>query len=239
MLFNRTTCINNLFYLVKKRGIPIDELESACGAVSGYISQLKEDDNLTPDIAFLARAAEKLETSVDTLIGTDLSLLTATEEYLLAFLEKIIVQTQRGGLHWEEDHSFAGKDFPLNAESDLGDGRMIFQSAFAPNSPDYVPFEVHACRISEENKLYLIRAWDMNDESYPFSIELYMAGKDGKISPVCWQPIGEEGALDDVIDRLNFAVRECESHPFLDAGTQEAIDAYLAHLKQSRGKETP
>ena len=99
--FDKMRCIANIYGLSKQKNMKIGELESKAGVSAGYLSRLnKEDSTASPSIEFLAVIATELDISLDTLIGAELVKLTSTEEYILNFLKRLIVDTESDKLVW-------------------------------------------------------------------------------------------------------------------------------------------
>lgn len=244
MTFDRKICISNLYFLAKKRGVKVGELESACGASNGYLSRLKQEDNTTvPGIEFLALAAQKLNVSVDALIGFDYSVATPNEEYLQDFLDKVVTRTESDELVWEEDEDGYDDTFPVNEEGDSmhplfkswfeeGELHRQYNSAFRPHFPDFVPVNTFRCQISEGKHLYLVEV--MHDEMGHGGIgdwtefELYFVAPHHKVSPVCRTNHEERNVLDDVIHRLFDAAKESIAHPHVSPEVKATIDEFMA-----------
>ncbi len=244
MSFDRKTCINNLYFLAKKRGIKVGELETACGASTGYLSRLKQEDSTTvPGIEFLALAAQKLNVSVDALIGFDFSAATPNEEYLHDFIDKVVTRTESEDLVWEEDAYGDVSTFPVNEEgeslhplfSSFFEGKMLerkYESKFRPTFPDFFPVGMFKCPLSSDKKLYLVEV--MHDE-LPHGgmgewteLELYIIGPHHSVSPVCHTVNDEKGALDDDLHRLYDMVQESVTHPHVSPDVKSAIDEFMS-----------
>lgn len=244
MPFERKTCINNLYYLAKKRGIKVGELESACGASNGYLSRLKQEDNTTvPGIEFLSLAAQKLSVSVDALIGFDFSAATPNEEYLHDFLDKVVLRTESDDLVWEEDPDGDNSTFPVNEEGtslhplfrswfEDGDLHREYVSTFRPHFPDFFPVGMFKCNLTGDKKLYLVEV--MHDQlphgslSEWTELEVYIIGPHHEVSPVCHTVNDEKGVLDDDLKRLYDAVQESVTHPHFSQDVKTTIDEFMS-----------
>ena len=101
--FNKTIIFDNIAFMLKESGKKIGELETEAGVSLGYISRMSKEGNAKPGIDFIMKTAEALNVSVDTLLRVDLSSLTATEKYLISFLEKLVKDTFDDKLDWQTE----------------------------------------------------------------------------------------------------------------------------------------
>ena len=106
--FNKTLCFSNIRELIKENpDVKIGQIESAAGIRLGYMSRLEKGDNAAePSVEFIVTAAKLLNVSVDTLISVDLANLTATEKYLVNFIEKLKSDTLNEKLNWNTETEF-------------------------------------------------------------------------------------------------------------------------------------
>lgn len=113
--FNKDLMLKNISFMLSEFGKKIGELEAEAGVSAGYISRTAKDAKSKPGIDFVVKVAEALKTSVDTLINVDLSELTPTERYLIAFLEKLKQDTLEDKLDWVRESA----DFLNRMETDM------------------------------------------------------------------------------------------------------------------------
>ena len=92
--FDKNRCLNNIYFLVKEKNLKIGDLEAGAGVSIGYISRLNKDDSkATPSIEFLVSVADKLDVTIDALIQYDYTTPTASERYVMDFLDRLIQKT--------------------------------------------------------------------------------------------------------------------------------------------------
>ena len=113
--FNQGRFFDNVYFLIKKTGKKIGEIESEAGVSPGYISRTSKEGNSKPGIDFIMSVAKNLNVSVDALLKVDFAKLTPTEEYLLKFFQKLSSDTVSGKLKWNKE----SEDYLNNLESDI------------------------------------------------------------------------------------------------------------------------
>ena len=87
--FNKQIFFDNITYLLKSKDMKIGDLENHAGVSIGYVSRINRDDrNVKPSIEFVMKVAEFFEVNMETLVSIDLSKMTPTEKYILAFIEQ-------------------------------------------------------------------------------------------------------------------------------------------------------
>lgn len=102
--FKRQVCLNNVDYLLNKLNKKLGELEINSGNRPGYLSRMKSGkSNSDPSIEFLMTAAEELDIPLELLVGSDLTQMSATEEFIITFLKKLIEDTQKDELVWTRE----------------------------------------------------------------------------------------------------------------------------------------
>ena len=102
-MFDKKRCIANIYQLAKEQGIKIGDLEKKAGTSAGYLSRInKDDNNSSPSIDFIAAVAMVLGVTVDALIKNDYTTPTATEKYLLDFIDTLLSRTNADELDWKK-----------------------------------------------------------------------------------------------------------------------------------------
>ena len=239
-MFNKRQCIANIYHLAKEGNLKIGDLEKRAGVSAGYLSRLnKEDSTATPSIDFVASVAKELGVTVDAIINNDYTTPTPTEKYILAFIDKLLSQTNADELDWKKETvnqlQFVGYDEQGDADHPL------FTMGFEGNEPhpvynsrfnsDYVI--VGDCfRLSlpgvKSTSIYLMCVDDPSAEDLPFRIddyELYIV-KNWKIQPLCHAfPVGSP--FYSSLSTLYAAAMESSKHPKLDADVMSAINAFM------------
>lgn len=105
-LEKKNRLLDNIEYLLKKRGIKKSDLETKAGYSVGYLSRFRNDDpNSLPSIGFLDAAATELSVDLPTLLDCDLKKESSSNSYLRELLEKLIKDTKSKKIHWTTQHS--------------------------------------------------------------------------------------------------------------------------------------
>lgn len=154
--YNKKTLFENISYLLAEKGIRVGELEREAGVSKGYIAHTRDTDN-KPSIDFVLRVADKLEVSIDVLLGTNLSTLTPSDEYLLQFVQKLISDTVEDKLNWKTEsaevlNSLENSDpaFPLFS-------RESYTEMHAPDEGEHIE------RVEFVSKSFGVNTWIAGD----------------------------------------------------------------------------
>lgn len=98
--FSKDIFMSNVYHLLRAKGVKVGELEKDVGISIGYLSKLNKEASLKPGIDLVIRIAERLEVSIDALIGLQMEKVTGTELYNIRFLEKLRKDTEAEKLMW-------------------------------------------------------------------------------------------------------------------------------------------
>lgn len=98
--YDKSILLSNITTMAKKKGIKIGDLEAYACVSPGYFSRLKGENKPSPGVDVVCSVAEQLNVLVDDLVSIDFSALTATQEYLLSFLNKLISDTESDQICW-------------------------------------------------------------------------------------------------------------------------------------------
>lgn len=102
--FNKYLAFANIRELLKNSNVKIGHIEKEAGCQPGYMSRLEKPGSASePSVEFLVTAARLLNVSLDMLVSLDLSTLSATEKYILSFIEKLQKDTVAGKLEWNKE----------------------------------------------------------------------------------------------------------------------------------------
>lgn len=239
-MFDKRLCIANIYQLAKERGMKLGDLEKNAGVSAGYLSRLNKDDSTaTPSIDFVASVAKALGVTVDAIINNDYTALTPTEKYILAFIDKLLSQTNADELDWKKEtinqlqtigyDEMGSPDHPLFVMAfEDGDPHPAYNSQF--NSGHTISGDCFCLSLPgvERAFIYLMCTDDPRAEDLPFRIddyELYMV-KNWKVQPLCHAlPVGSP--FYEALSSLYAAVTESSKHPKLDADVMSAINAFM------------
>ncbi len=102
-MVDKSTLFDNITFLLGKTGKKIGEFEKEVGVSVGYISRKAPGDGTKIKLDFVVNAARTLGVTIDMLLSVKLSELSATEKYLVTFIDKLTKDTLDNHLisHWE------------------------------------------------------------------------------------------------------------------------------------------
>lgn len=102
--FDKYLAFANIRELLKNSDVKIGAIEKEAKCQPGYMSRLDKPGNSSePSVEFLVTAAKMLNVSLDMLMLQDLTVLSATEKYILSFIEKLQKDTVAGKLEWNKE----------------------------------------------------------------------------------------------------------------------------------------
>lgn len=245
--FDNALMFSNITLLVKTLGKKIGELETEAGVSPGYISRTSKEPFAKPGIDFIMNVANALNTSIDTLVGVDLSALTPTEHYLISFIEKLKADTVLDKLNWErESKNFLKRlepDFNGNVphplfsyetylmESECGypeavEGVVFVSNSFECNTSIYK--DCFNLRMKNGAKLYIMNickdVYRTND-SGALAIELWMHNNKNGAQFLCSNK--KDTILANIINDLYLTIEEFSKHPKIKQDLKNIIDAYM------------
>ncbi|MDY6291999.1 MAG: helix-turn-helix domain-containing protein [Succiniclasticum sp.] len=243
--FNKDIFMRNVYHLLQGRDIKVGDLERSVGVSVGYLAKLKKNADLRPGIDLVIKIAEKLEVSIDTLVGVDMDRLTATEAYMQRFLQKLKRDTEGHKLRWGRetkaelsnlkgdingnvDHPFfsfeefvvdTGNDYPSHEE-----GFVFVSDAFGAETA--IHGDCYNLRMKNGAKLFLADVEKvchyLNDfDAYAKEIWMHTgAGKQFLCS-------NKNMRYANFVNNLFTAVAEYCRHPQLPADYRSVIDAFM------------
>jgi len=119
--FDRSRCINNIYFLTKQKGLTLGELEKSIEASQGYLSRLKKEVTSVINVEILIKIAKKLDVGLEELIGKNFASLTETDEYILNFLEKLSRDTEDDSLIWNLEPKDELANLPMEYDDNNGE----------------------------------------------------------------------------------------------------------------------
>lgn len=239
-MFNKEKCISNIYQLAKEKGVKIGDLEKSVGVSTGYLSRLNKGENTTvPSVDFIANVAEVLGVTVDALLNNDYSSPTPTEKYLLAFIDKLMSQTNADKLDWKKEtlsqlrsvdcDNHGNPEHILYAWKQEGSSSVVaYDSKFNPRvdvSGDCFKLVLPG---SKGTVVYLMCVNDQETIDTPLqedSFELYMI-KNGYEKPLC----NSSSPFYNSLKELYTAVTESNKHPKLENDVKASIDAFMNQI---------
>lgn len=265
-LFKKSISLSNIRYLLRSHPeVKLGQIEADGNVSTGYTSRLEKPENKTdPPVEYLAAAAKAFNVFIDTLIYAPLEEMTASEKYLLKFIEKVARDTTDEEMIWKResckylneavdiDSSAAQHRLLVPDESTLdGYGQYHlahFESRFFPEKTIEVkPDPFHARMTGTDNMMYIVPVMVFNpsdDNSSDkgagsFGYELYISDDD-EVTPIC-STLQAHPAVSAAITKLFSLIQEASAHVRLDKKARSLIDAFMNPGTQQpqESKKTP
>lgn len=200
--FDKKLCMNNIYYLVKKRNLKIGDIESKAEISPGYFSRInKEDSKTNPSIEVLCSVAEQLSISLDSLISVDFSALTPDESYVLKFLEALKDSVNKHKDSWEKEIlkkilNYSDINTPLYhpmlcLSTDNYDDYVsaYYRSDFYPERSMRLLDDIYYLPVSFNETIFLSSTVMLEDRENDLveskGYELYLKGPNKKVSTIC------------------------------------------------------
>ena len=247
--FDKSVLFQNIRELLKSSDVKLGQIEREAGCQPGYMSRLEKDGNTTdPSVEFVVAAAKLLNTSIDLLVKERVSSMTATESYLVSFLEKLIKDTKADKLNWNCETEDELNRMELNNNYSV-EHPLFEYYAYTEKPDDEKPYDVRGIifkshtfgdhtvinddcfwvQLPNQTRLYLmnvrrrIRSRKINVES---AKEIWMFTPRKGPSFLCSDVYNS--AIRMYIQDLYLLITESMKHPKLDKDLQSVIDAYMA-----------
>lgn len=222
----------------------VGELEKKAGVSAGYFSRISKDSvNTVPGIDVVSRVASTLGVSIDTLVYGRMYNATATDEYVLSVIEKVLADTNSGDLVWyrhgkaffadpTEDYGEEHWTHPLfTLQYDDGYGHYVYRSAYHEKQEDImVVDDCFSATIGEDAQLYLMCVGLLQDPRIaPISreYELYLV-QDGVPHALCHTNCDNLEIFYLALQQLYDAAAEQCRHTRLAPAVKSILDTYLA-----------
>ncbi len=246
--FNKSLFFENIGFILKKKNKRIGELEAEAGVSLGYISRTSKEGNAKPGIDFIINVAESLQISIDTLLKVDLTSLTATEEYLVSFLEKLINDTVTDKLDWQcESMGYLNNRitvdgngiclhplFSLETIFEPGDGvypdeitKPIFKSK-SYDASTLVDGDCFNLKLKNGARLYIMNVCEKSHKGTnlePSVLEMWISPQDGENQFLCSDD--DATGLAPLVDSLYMSITESMKHPKVKKEIKDIIDAFM------------
>lgn len=230
--FSRTLLGKNIKFLATQKGIKLGDLEGQVEVSTGYFSRLLNEDskNSSTLMDTICKVAEKLGTSVNTLISTDLSALTPNERLLSNFFDKLEKDTSESVLIWDLetknqlDNPAYQSNHPLFANNDpYGNGfDLYYRSLFDTDAT----IAGDGYRVIVNNKLlYLIKTSYPQNEHTGFEVYFYSNFRGNIVEKIC--KAYPESDLFYQLEDLYNAAAESSRHVKLSESVLGTIDGYM------------
>lgn len=253
-MFDKKRCIANIYQLAKEQGIKIGDLEKKAGTSAGYLSRInKDDNNSSPSIDFIAAVAMVLGVTVDALIKNDYTTPTATEKYLLDFIDTLLSRTNADELDWKKELVADLRNVGFDPDGDPAHPLFAYGPNGVHSDPVYKSHFNNEYEISgdcfhlkmpgnDNTVLYLMCADMPGSKDLPFGgddYELYIV-KRWEVKPLCHAD-PDSSPFYSALHQLYAAVEESCKHPKLDPEVMRSIDLFMqaATIEDDEDGELP
>jgi len=231
--FNRILLGKNIKYLAAQKGVKLGDLEGQVQVSAGYFSRLLNEDskNSSTLMDTICKVADKLETSVNTLISTDLTALTPNESYLSKFFDKLGKDTADSIIIWDLEtkkqleECYTKGCHPLFSAYNMND----FNSSYYYNSrfdaDVKISGDAYKVQINSQ-MIYLFKV--MNNENLEEGFEMYFVSEDQYeyyVDNIC--RAYPDSDLYNQISDLYKAASESSRHVKLSDSARNSIDEYM------------
>lgn len=249
-MYDKNRFASNVKHLLKEQGIKSTDLDASIGKSSGYTYKtLSEASSTAPSIEVVAAMAEKLNTTVTTLLEANFDSLTKMERYIFSFVTRLTKKTTEGSLAWKAEQNtspdtqqfysdpFGGEDRPVNPLFEIllpinpydEGARTTFRycSRFQP-AVNYIPVgSFFYAEISYGKQVYITKlteeeASPSNDAIY----ELYLISGQ-QVDTICSSALGDNLVFRKALQELYGLICEAMLHFRLEPDAKKAIDSFM------------
>ncbi len=230
--FNKTLLGKNVKYLAAQKGIKVGDLENQVDVSIGYFSRLLNEDgkNSSTLMDTICKVAEKLDTSVNTLISTDISALTPNEEYLSKFFDKLEKDTSNCSLIWDLetkkqlDECLTNGNHPLFYPDNPNDYRTAFHYQSKFDTDVEIAGDCYKVQINSQ-ELYFVKVKNKDTSKTGFEMYFISEGFQTHIENIC--RAYSDSDLYMQIDDLYKSAAESSRHVKLSPSARNSIDEYM------------
>ena len=234
--FDIKKIVENIYFLIKEKDLKIGEVESNSGISTGYLSRLK-DSNTNINIESLYKIANYLNVTIDSLVNCDYSELSSTEKYMLNFLNKIIIKTNKGLIDWRfiatnilYNPKLYNKDFSLSPVVTVQikgyEQIVVYFSLFAQLG--FLMLDNMYYFEHEDKDIYLFKVRD-NYRKAPIIYEMYLETDDG-LKPLCSSNKGVNKIFEKTLEQIYQLAEKKVNEPQVDDKAKEIIDSFIKNF---------
>lgn len=221
--YSKERLLNNIDYLLKIKNIKISELENYMGVSVGYLSRLKNSDNpeSCPSIDSLSKIAEKLDSSIISLLFCNYAELTETELYLINKIEKIIDKTKDGLIKWEriKQHDFVNYDYDINEiYEDYYNSSKVTKSLFLDQ---YVTVHNDVYYFNTKDREYLLIPISFEKN---VQYEFYLVVNERFCKRILCSQNGGKSGIFEIMDNLYKIAEFSSKQVKIDKEVKESLD---------------
>ena len=235
--FDKKRCLDNIYFLAKQKGKKIGELEELAGVSTGYLSRAnKEDSTSKLTIDLIAAIAQALEVSIDKLVNYNLSGLSPNERRVIAFIEKLMKDTEDGVIDWKKN-----PPVPAGSIECYGDGTTshclylcenqepYYHSYFFPGHFTRQTGEYFTYSLDEETSIIFTKVHHDAMQGDDFELYFWVTDDYNRLSvePVCGTSPALESSFDTLLRQLYDTVTDSCRNVKLSPVVRNIIDRYM------------
>lgn len=239
-------CLNNIYFLSRKKGIKISEIESEAGLSAGYISRLNKEGNTTPlNLELVVMAAGLLRVPMECLLSLDYDDMTSTQEYLASFIGKLTADTCKNELRWDCETEDSLNTMQCDYNGNIKHPLFNYIETWTPGEteyPDKIERAVFASRAFGKTTIIGGKCFNLQLKKASTLYVMNVQNDDGKVNKksvielwiYVWNAGGThylcdstDSFLGDSIDELYAVLQEDAKHPKMDDTVKGAIDAFM------------
>lgn len=264
MTYDKNRILDNIDHLVKKQGLQKGKLEDGVGLQVGHLSRLRTKDNSAViSVELLCSIADRLGVAVGDLITLKLYALTATEEYMLNFFNKLKEDTDEDELVWDReslDDLAAVKLIVATNGNTCRASHPLFVSAknseetrFPREPINEFNHHIEYMRFSKEYGPVAIRCDAFNtvingtDRLYLMPVlldgvkgyEIYIVPQGKLPIPVFSSFLGSKSEVVAALDNLYAAIQDSMTRTHIRPDAKECLDQYLGLTKVPDDDDIP
>lgn len=241
--FNKEIMLNNIYYLLKEKSIKIGDFEENSGVSVGYLSRLGKDEKSKPSVETVMKMAYYLHVSVDMLVTFDLTGLTATEDYLIKFFQRLKEETMHNAVNWQKESAIGlnqltdtlseSVSHPLyeyidiTESQDSGTIQTVRKAIFKSHNYDIqtrINNDCYNCEFCDNYSLYIMNVCGTGRSGF-LILEAWVVTPSRDKEFLC--SIGGNPILDASMRELYMAISESMKHPKLNCYIKGAIDDFM------------
>jgi len=245
MEYEKKTCIDNIYFLSKKKGVKIGDIEARANVSAGYISRLGKEDNKTPlSLEIILAASELLSVSIESLLSFRFDSIISTQEYLLTFIEKLITDTEQSKLRWDCETANYLKTLEPDINGEVAHPLFKYIETWTPGETDY-PDKIDrpnfASRSFGSTTLIAGNCFNLRMKNYSTLYIMKVVNDDGRINSKevieIWLHLSgginrylcdnSDVVLKKPIDGLYEVLQEDSKHPKMEEDVKYVINAFM------------
>ena len=248
-MYDKNRFASNVKHLLKEQGIKSTDLDACIGKSSGYTYKtLSEASSTAPSIEVVAAMAEKLKTTVTTLLEANFESLTGTERYIHSFISKLTRKTTEGTLVWKAEENTSPETqqiysdpfeddrpvtplfeilLPINPYDEGARPTFRYCSRFQ-HAVNYIPVGCFfGAELSRGKQIYITKLMEeeaMVPDEYVY--ELYIING-YQVETVCSSALGDNHTFKKPLQELYGLICEAMLHFRLEPEAKRAIDSFM------------